>query len=205
MQCRTRKTSGKSAQRLTGTYTSAKTSSTPRTANFRLSTPVSPSTILILPIPRSPNTRAITTDPTKLEREARAKLSQNGWFYASSNAGQSHTHHANRAAFARHRILPRTLVDTNRRETRTEIFGKSIPAPICFAPIGINEIYHAQAELAVARVAGRLGLPYCLSTAGSRPVESVGEANGEEGVRWFQLYMPHDDELTMSLLKRAWV
>ncbi|KAH0603320.1 uncharacterized protein H6S33_007642 [Morchella sextelata] len=144
------------------------------------------------------------TDPTKLEREARAKLSQNGWFYASSNAGQSHTHHANRAAFARHRILPRTLVGTNRRETRTEIFGRSIPAPICFAPIGINEIYHAQAELAVARVAGRLGLPYCLSTAGSRPVESVGEANGEEGVRWFQLYMPHDDELTMSLLKRAW-
>ncbi|KAH8145425.1 uncharacterized protein LAJ45_10547 [Morchella importuna] len=111
-------------------------------------------------------------NPTKLESKARAKLSQNGWFYASSNARQSYTHRANRDAFDRRRILPRTLVDTNRRETRTEVFGRSIAAPVCFAPVGINEIYHAEAELPVARVAGRLGVPYWLGTAGSRAVES---------------------------------
>jgi isopentenyl diphosphate isomerase/L-lactate dehydrogenase-like FMN-dependent dehydrogenase len=94
------------------------------------------------------------------------------------------------------------LVDTNKRDTSTEIFGHKVPAPIGFAPIGINKIYHPQGELPVAKVAGELGLPYCLSTAGSQPIEDVGAANGS-GPRFFQLYMPHDDELTRSLLQRA--
>ncbi|KAI2850865.1 hypothetical protein CBS147343_800 [Aspergillus niger] len=143
------------------------------------------------------------TDPRKLEEEAHKKLSQGGWFYASSNAGMSNTHLANRQAFFRHRIIPNQLVDTNLRDTTTEIFGHKVSAPIGFAPIGINKIYHPSAELAVAKVAGELNLPYCLSTAGSTPIEKVGEANGQ-GPRFFQLYMPHDDELTLSLLNRAW-
>jgi isopentenyl diphosphate isomerase/L-lactate dehydrogenase-like FMN-dependent dehydrogenase len=94
------------------------------------------------------------------------------------------------------------LVDTNERDTSATIFGHRVPAPIGFAPIGINKIYHPQGELPVAKVAGELGLPYCLSTAGSQPIEDVGHANGD-GPRFFQLYMPHDDELTKSLLQRA--
>lgn len=116
----------------------------------------------------------------------------------------SNTHLANRQAFFRHRIIPNQLVDTNQRDTTTEIFGHKVSAPIGFAPIGINKIYHPSAELAVAKVAGELNLPYCLSTAGSTPIEKVGEANGQGNPRFFQLYMPHDDELTLSLLNRAW-
>ncbi|OZJ05611.1 hypothetical protein BZG36_01466 [Bifiguratus adelaidae] len=58
-------------------------------------------------------------------------------------------------------------------------------------------------ELPVAKVAAELNLPYCLSTAGSQPIEDVAKANGS-GPRFYQLYMPHDDELTLSLLNRAW-
>ncbi|KAK4232824.1 putative l-lactate dehydrogenase [Achaetomium macrosporum] len=122
----------------------------------------------------------------------------------SSNAGQSHTHTANRQAFYRYRVVPRMLVDTNVRDTATLFFGRhKVAAPIGFAPVGINKIYHPRGELAVAQVAGELNLPYCLSTACSQPIEKVAEANGENGVRFFQLYMPHDDKLTVSLLKRA--
>lgn len=100
------------------------------------------------------------------------------------------------------------LVNTNERETSHSIFGHRVAAPIGFAPIGINKIYNEAGELPVARVAGELNLPYCLSTAGSQPIEAVGAANdslaeGGNGVRFFQLYMPHDDELTKSLLQRA--
>jgi isopentenyl diphosphate isomerase/L-lactate dehydrogenase-like FMN-dependent dehydrogenase len=95
------------------------------------------------------------------------------------------------------------LVDTNKRDTATTIFGHKVPAPIGFAPVGINKIYHPDGELPVAKVAGQLGLPYCLSTAGSQPIEDVGRANGAGGLRFFQLYMGHDDDLTISLLKRA--
>ncbi|PSS18836.1 hypothetical protein M430DRAFT_19427 [Amorphotheca resinae ATCC 22711] len=143
-----------------------------------------------------------STDPGDLEDLAKKSLTIGGWYYASSNAGQSYTHLANRQAFYRHRIVPRMLVDTNKRDTKTEIFGHKVSAPIGFAPIGINKIYNPLGELPVAKVAEELNLPYCLSTAGSTPIEDVGKANGD-GPRFFQLYMPHDDELTLSLLQRA--
>lgn len=111
-------------------------------------------------------------------------------------------------------------MDTNERSMRTSIFGHEVSAPIGIAPIGINKIYHPQGELPVAKVAGELGIPYCLSTAGSYPIEDVARANDAgraatrgspdaqakkipPGPRFFQLYMPHDDELTISLLTRA--
>lgn len=103
---------------------------------------------------------------------------------------------------------------------RTKIFGHDVSAPIGIAPIGINKIYHPRGELPVAKVAGELGIPYSLSTAGSCPIEDVARANDEgrkatkeshdpqadkipPGPRFYQLYMPHDDELTISLLTRA--
>lgn len=73
------------------------------------------------------------TEPGKLEELAKTKLSQGGWLYASSNAGSSHTHTANRQAFYRHRIVPRMLVDTNTRDCATTIFGHRVAAPIGYS------------------------------------------------------------------------
>ena len=98
------------------------------------------------------------TEPGKLEERAKERLSEGGWYYASSNAGQSYTHLANRQAFFRHKIVPRMLVDTNKRDTKHEIFGHKVSAPIGFAPIGINKIYHQHGELPVAKVASFFAL-----------------------------------------------
>ncbi|GAA5909765.1 hypothetical protein JCM5296_002305 [Sporobolomyces johnsonii] len=147
-----------------------------------------------------------STDPDLLEAKASETLTAGGKYYATSNAGSSWTHYANREAFYRHRIVPRMLVDTNQRDmsctlklgTKTFTFD----APIGFAPIGINKIYHPLGELNSAHVARDLRLPYCLSTAGSQSIPDVAEANGD-GTRFFQLYWPHDEELTISILKQA--
>lgn len=40
-----------------------------------------------------------------------------------------------------------------------ELFGHRIPAPILFAPIGINKLYYPTGELVPAKIAGELGLP----------------------------------------------
>lgn len=118
------------------------------------------------------------------------------------------------------------LIDTNVRDLTVEIFGHRIPAPILFAPIGINKLYSAKGELVPAKIAGEFGLPYCLSTAASQSIEDVAKANeagaaernesnsvhsysGNNGgnaksPRFFQLYMGHDDEITLSLIERAW-
>jgi len=145
----------------------------------------------------------LNTDPDKLKELAKDRLSKAGWLYSSCNAGQSWTHYANRLAFYRHQIIPRTLVDTTERDTATTIFGHKVSAPFGFAPIGINRIYHPTGELSPAKVAAELNLPYCLSSAGSYSIEDTASANGPNGVRFFQLYWSPDDQVVVSMLERA--
>jgi len=171
---------------------------------------------------------SFSVHPEELEESTKKKLNDRGYFYANSNAGVGWTDRANREAFYRWRIIPRMLVDTNQRDLTTSLFGHKIAAPILFAPIGINKLYAPLGELVPAKIAGELGLPYCLSTASSQPIEDVASANdagasstnesnavlryeGPNGQdprakapRFFQLYMGHDDEVTLSLLNRAW-
>lgn len=51
------------------------------------------------------------------------------------------------------------VVEEYRRTIAVNLFGHRIPAPILFAPIGINKLYGAEGELVPAKVAGELGLP----------------------------------------------
>ena len=69
-------------------------------------------------------------------------------------------------------------------------------------PVGVLSIMHADAEVAVARAAARVGVPMCLSTASSANMEAVaGELGDTPG--WYQLYWPNDPELAESLVRRA--
>ncbi|KDQ56731.1 hypothetical protein JAAARDRAFT_36221 [Jaapia argillacea MUCL 33604] len=169
---------------------------------------------------------SFSVHPDELVESTKKKLNDRGYFYANSNAGLGWTDRANREAFYRWRIIPRMLVDTNTRDLTTVLFGHRIPAPILFAPIGINKLYSPKGELVPAKIAGELGLPYCLSTAASQSIEDVAAANDEgasvknesnsvhsyngpnggnaKSPRFFQLYMGHDDEITVNLLERAW-
>lgn len=60
-------------------------------------------------------------------------------------------------------------------------------SPLLVAPIGVQGIVHADGELATARAAKTVGVPYIMSTASSRSIEAAAEANGD-GQRWYQLY-----------------
>ncbi|MBE3045149.1 alpha-hydroxy-acid oxidizing protein, partial [Candidatus Bathyarchaeota archaeon] len=50
-----------------------------------------------------------------------------------------------------------------KRNLTTTIFGKSIPAPVVMAPVGVQTLFHPDGELATSGVSGELGLPYTLS------------------------------------------
>ena len=106
---------------------------------------------------------------------------------------------ANRLAFRQWKIIPRMLRSTTHRDLRTTLFGHELESPICIAPIGVQTIFHPDREIGMASVANELGIPYILSTASSSSVEEVAQANGEGGLRWFQLYWPQDDNITISV------
>jgi isopentenyl diphosphate isomerase/L-lactate dehydrogenase-like FMN-dependent dehydrogenase len=142
------------------------------------------------------------TDPSALEEYARERVDPEPFWYAAGAAGSGATYRANRAAFDRWRIVPRMLAGATHRSAATTVLGHDVPAPVVTAPIGVQGIMHADGELAVARVANELGLPMTLSTVSSYTLEEVAEANGD-GVRWFQLYWPNDEEVCASFLSRA--
>jgi lactate 2-monooxygenase len=137
-----------------------------------------------------------------LEERAERQLSRGAFGYVAGGAGAEDTMRANREAFRRWRILPRMLRDVSRRDLGTTVLGTAMPAPLMLAPVGVQSIVHPEAEVAVARAAAATGVPMVLSTASSRSLEEVAEAQGD-APRWFQLYWPRDPDLAASLLGRA--
>ncbi|WP_258348717.1 alpha-hydroxy-acid oxidizing protein [Saccharopolyspora gregorii] len=144
----------------------------------------------------------VPTDHRELERRARRACSPRAWAYVAGGAGTEATMRANRAAFDRRSIVPRTLRDVSRRDLGVELFGRRIPAPVLFAPVGAVELVHPEADLAVARAAAELGLPYVFSNQACVPMEDCAAAMGD-APRWFQLYWSTDEDLVDSLLARA--
>jgi len=122
--------------------------------------------------------------------------------YVHGAAGAGDTKRSNVDAFQRYRIRPRVCCDISKTDLSISLFGKTLPAPILLAPIGVNTILHPEGERAPAKAAAELGLPYILSNVSSVPLESIAETMGD-GVRWFQLYPPKNHELTNSFLQRA--
>jgi len=107
----------------------------------------------------------------------------------------------NSSAFAKVELRPRVLVDVSSIDTSTTIMGQPVPFPIALSPTGFTRIAHPAGELAVARVAGAVNLPYTLSTLGTRSIEEVAKV--ATGPLWYQLYVWKDRGLSRELVERA--
>ncbi|MBX5459125.1 MAG: alpha-hydroxy-acid oxidizing protein [Thermogemmatispora sp.] len=145
---------------------------------------------------------ALPLDAQELERRAKERLSPEAYDYVAGGAGAEDTMQANLAAFQHWSIVPRMLRNIAQRDLSVELLELRLPAPVLLAPIGVQSIIHPEAELAVARAAASLGIPFILSTVSSYTLEEVAQAAGD-GPRWFQLYWPADAEFCASLVQRA--
>jgi L-lactate dehydrogenase (cytochrome) len=137
-----------------------------------------------------------------LEERARSTMSTRAFAYVAGSAGLESTTSANREAFERLRIVPRVFRDVAARGTSIELFSRQLPSPFLLAPIGVLEMAHRDADLAVARAAAAEGVPMIFSNQASVSMEECAAAMGE-GPRWFQLYWSTSDELVTSFVRRA--
>ena len=148
----------------------------------------------------------VPADYARLEAAAQRAMSAEGFAYVAGSAGQERTADANRAAFARHPIVPRVLRGADPRSLSLDLFGEALPAPVLLAPIGVLEMAHRDADLAVARAAAALGVPFVFSSQASVPMEETAaamDAVRPGAPRWFQLYWSTDDDLVRSFVQRA--
>lgn len=136
------------------------------------------------------------------ERRAYENLTSGPYHYIADGAGSGDTMSENRKAFERWRIVPRMLQNVDARDLSVSVFGQTFPAPILFAPIGVQSIAHPDGEIAATRAAADTGLPYVASTASSYTMEDIAEVGGNSP-RWFQLYWGRNPEVTASMLQRA--
>ncbi|HET9102842.1 MAG TPA: alpha-hydroxy-acid oxidizing protein [Solirubrobacteraceae bacterium] len=136
-----------------------------------------------------------------LAEAVRAAVSPRAADYVFGAAGREDTMLGNERAFRRWRLVPRMLRNVAQRDLSTTVLGTELPAPLGLAPIGVQSLVHEEGELAVARAAGQLGLPFTVSTVSSHPLEAIA-AEGD-GPKWFQLYWPRERELAASLAARA--
>jgi lactate 2-monooxygenase len=137
-----------------------------------------------------------------LEQAARRKLSERAFSYIAGGAGAEDTIRENTSAFSRCRIIPRMLNDVGTRDTSVGIFGVRLPCPFMLSPIGVLELAHPDADLAVAKAAARVGLPFIFSNQASIDMEKCASAM-RNSPRFFQLYWSKSPQLVESFVQRA--
>ncbi|WP_127818429.1 alpha-hydroxy-acid oxidizing protein [Microbacterium sp. CPCC 204701] len=144
----------------------------------------------------------IPVDADVLEATARRALRAEAFAYIAGGAGAERTVAANRVAFGRWQVWPRPLRDVSQRDLSIDLLGVRRPTPLVLAPLGVMELAHADGDLAAARAAASVGVPYTLSNQASVPMEQIADA-APTAPRLFQLYWSASDELNASLLRRA--
>ncbi|ETV86223.1 hypothetical protein, variant [Aphanomyces astaci] len=139
----------------------------------------------------------------EFEAHAKAYLPKATLDYYVSGADDMITLKENRVAFQRLKLMPRVLRDVRHIDTSTTVLGQRIKTPVCIAPSAMQRMAHPDGELASTRAASAAGACYILSTISTTSLEDVAAANGPDGLRWFQLYIFKDRDLTRSLVERA--
>ena len=135
------------------------------------------------------------------ESAFRDRLNAGHYAYVAQGADDLGTIAANRAGFQRIGLRPRRLVDVSTIDLSIDLFGQRLSSPVFLCPVGAQLMFHAEAEVAVARAARAHDALQVLSTVTSFSVEDVAAAR--EGPGWFQLYATSDWPTTERMIKRA--
>ncbi|MSQ89181.1 MAG: alpha-hydroxy-acid oxidizing protein [Betaproteobacteria bacterium] len=136
-----------------------------------------------------------------LERMAKRRLPAGVFGFISGGAQDDRTRNNNRAALDRLRFKPRGLVDIAERGQDVTVFGHRFASPFGIAPMGIAGIARFEADIAMARAAARMNVPYVLSNMSTVPMEAV--ARSCDSVKWLQAYLPADRERSVRFVARA--
>ncbi len=122
--------------------------------------------------------------------------------YTDGSADQEISLTRARQAFEDIEFQPRVLRDVKDVDLSSEVLGKRVAMPFGIAPTGFTRMMHTEGEYAGSMAAEAAGIPFSLSTMGTRSIEEVAAA-APNGRNWFQLYMWKDREKSMALVERA--
>jgi len=121
-------------------------------------------------------------------------------FYDGGAENESTLRH-NRAALDARRLVGSAPVDVGVRSQATQLFGKTYDMPLIIGPTGLAGAAWPEGDAALARAAGRAGIPFVMSTAGTCTQEQVAAAGN--GSKWMQLYIFKDRGFSARIVDKA--
>ncbi|XP_070328410.1 2-Hydroxyacid oxidase 1 isoform X3 [Odocoileus virginianus] len=136
------------------------------------------------------------------EQRAKSVLQKSIYDYYKSGANDQETLADNIAAFSRWKLYPRMLRNVAEIDLSTSVLGQKVSMPICVGATAMQCMAHVDGELATVRACRSLGTGMMLSSWATSSIEEVAEA-GPEVIRWLQLYIYKDREVTKQLVRRA--
>ena len=132
---------------------------------------------------------------------ARRKLPRAVFDFYDGGAEDETTLANNARAFDRWQLAPRVLVDVANASTACTLLGSAAAMPAAIAPTGAAGFGWRGADLALARAAARLGIPYTLSSSATTTIETI--ADKAPGRLWFQAYVLRNQDFFWKLIERA--
>ncbi len=152
----------------------------------------------------SPRRRRLTRALTiyDLREIAKRRTPQAPFDYTDGGADTESSLTRARAAYEKLEFQPRILRDVKDVDLSVQMLGKKMSMPVGIAPTGFTRMMQTEGEYAGACAASDAGIPYTLSTMGTRSIEDVAKA-APTGRNWFQLYMWKDRDRSMALVERA--
>ena len=133
---------------------------------------------------------------------AKRRTPQAPFDYTDGSADQEISITRARQGFEDIEFRPSILKDVSELDLGWEVLGSRVEMPIGIAPTGFTRMMHTEGEFAGATAAQKAGIPFSLSTMGTRSIEEVAEV-APSGTNWFQLYMWKDRDRSLALIDRA--
>ena len=138
----------------------------------------------------------------ELRRMARIRAPKAVFDYVDGAAEREVSLRSSRSSWDRVEFHPRVLRDVAEVDTSVTVLGRRYKQPFGLGPTGFTRLMHTEGEIAVARAAAGLGVPYALSTVGTTTPEELA-ASGAITEPWFQLYLWRDRGASRELVERA--
>jgi L-lactate dehydrogenase (cytochrome)/glycolate oxidase len=152
----------------------------------------------------SPRKRRLTRALTiyDLRDIAKRRTPQAPFDYTDGGADTESSLTRARAAYEKLEFQPKILLNVKDVDLSVQMLGRKMSMPLGIAPTGFTRMMQTEGEYAGACAAADAGIPYTLSTMGTRSIEDVAKA-APTGRNWFQLYMWKDRDRSMALVERA--
>ncbi|HXZ87370.1 MAG TPA: alpha-hydroxy-acid oxidizing protein, partial [Candidatus Binataceae bacterium] len=121
-----------------------------------------------------------------LRRMAKRRLPRIAFDFIEGGVEDERCLARNENSFARHRLVPRYMVDVSRRDQSTRLFDRTYASPFGISPTGLAALFRPGADLILAEAAAAADIPFVMSGSATASIEAAARIAPEH--TWYQLY-----------------